>query len=147
MTVFYEHLKDQEAYIKQVLSEKLPMIQLSSEEFIRHVSSKQCTQCDTIYSKRNLKLDITTMKLEPTLNHTVINAIFNSNIRGEEHLLKIVNKEKMQRKESLLTKLLEINSIRNGQGSTQRRYKNICKSERSDSTVWQRSEKEASSSV
>ena len=54
------------------------------------------------------------MKLEPTLDHTVINAIFNFNIPGEEHLLKIVNKEKMQRKESLLTKLLEINSIRNG---------------------------------
>ena len=53
-------------------------------------------------------------KLEPTLVHTAINAIFNSNIRGEEHLLKIVSKEKMQRKESFPTKLLEIISIRNG---------------------------------
>ena len=56
MTVFYEHLKDQEAYIKEVLSEKLPMKQLSSEELIRHVSSKQCTQCDTVYNKKNGKV-------------------------------------------------------------------------------------------
>ena len=34
MTVFYEHLKDQEAYIKEVLSEKLPMKQLSPEDLI-----------------------------------------------------------------------------------------------------------------
>ena len=50
-TVFYDHLKDQEAYIKKVLSEKLPMKQLSPEELIRHAASKECTQCDTIYSK------------------------------------------------------------------------------------------------
>ena len=56
MTVFYEHLKDQEAYIKEVLSEKLPMKQLSPEELIRHASSKQCTQCDAVYNKKNLKV-------------------------------------------------------------------------------------------
>ena len=54
MTVFYEHLKDQEAYIKEVLSEKLPMKQLSPEELIRHVSSRQCTQYDTVYNKKKL---------------------------------------------------------------------------------------------
>ena len=56
MTVFYEHLKDQENYIREVLSEKLPMKQLSPEKLIRHASSKQCTQCDTVYSKMNLKV-------------------------------------------------------------------------------------------
>ena len=56
MTVFYEHLKDQEAYIKEVLSEKLPVKQLSPEELIRHASSKQCTQCDTVYNKKNGKV-------------------------------------------------------------------------------------------
>ena len=113
MTVFYEHLKDQEAYIKKVLSEKLPMKELSPKELIRHAASKQCTQCDAVYSKKIWKLDITITKLEHRLGHTVINAIFNSNIPGDEHLLLIVNKETMQRKESLLIKLLEINSIRN----------------------------------
>ena len=54
-----------------------------------------------------------TTKLEPTLVHTATSAIFNSNIPGEEYQLKIVNKDKMQRKENLLTKLLEIISIRN----------------------------------
>ena len=54
------------------------------------------------------------MKLEPTWVHTAINAIFNSNIPGEEHQLKILNKEKMQRKESFVTKLLEIITPGNG---------------------------------
>ena len=45
--------KDQEAYIKEMQSEKLPMKQLSPEEHIRHISSKQCTQCDTVYNKNN----------------------------------------------------------------------------------------------
>ena len=40
MTVFYEHLKDQEAYIKNIPSEKLPMKQLSPEELVRHIASK-----------------------------------------------------------------------------------------------------------
>ena len=31
MTVFYEHLRDQDAYVKEVLSEKLPMNKLSPE--------------------------------------------------------------------------------------------------------------------
>ena len=52
MTVFYEHLKDQDAYIKEVLSEKLPMKQLSLKELIIHASSKQCTRCDTVHDKR-----------------------------------------------------------------------------------------------
>ena len=56
MTVFYEHLKDQEAYIKEVLSEKLHMNQLSPKELIRHALSKQCTQCDTVYNKKNRKV-------------------------------------------------------------------------------------------
>ena len=32
------------------------MNQLSPKDLIRHVSSKQCTQCDTIYDKKNLKV-------------------------------------------------------------------------------------------
>ena len=56
MTVFYEFFKDQENYIREVLSEKLHMKQLSPEELIRHAASKQCTQCDTVYSKKNLNV-------------------------------------------------------------------------------------------
>ena len=56
MTVVYEHLKDQEAYIKEVLSEKLPMNQLSPEGMIRHALSKQCSQCDTVYDKKSRKV-------------------------------------------------------------------------------------------
>ena len=56
MTVFYEHLNDQEAYITKVISEKLPMKQHSPEELIRHASSKQCTQCDTVYDKNIWKV-------------------------------------------------------------------------------------------
>ena len=49
MTVFYAYLKYQKAYIREVLSEKILMKQLSSEELIRHASSNQCTQCDMVY--------------------------------------------------------------------------------------------------
>ena len=75
----------------------------------------QCTQCDTVYNKNNLTVRPHGHKLEPTLVHTAINAIFYSNIPGEEHQLTNINKENMQRKESLPTKLLEIIAIRNGE--------------------------------
>ena len=89
MTVFYEHLKDQEACIKEVLSEKLPMNQLSPEELIRHVSSKQCTQCDTVYNKENRKV-----RDHDHETGAYIGPYRNFNISGEEHQLKILNKEK-----------------------------------------------------
>ena len=114
MTVCYEHLKDQEAYIKKVLSEKLPIKQLSSEELIRHAASKQCTQCDTIYSKQNLKIrhhdHETGAYIGPYCNKCNLQL---KHPRGRASV-KDGNQRKMQRKESLLTKLLEINSIING---------------------------------
>ena len=32
------------------------MNQISPEELIRHASSKQCSQCDTVYDKKNRKV-------------------------------------------------------------------------------------------
>ena len=95
MTVFYEHLKDQESYIKEILSEKLPMKQLSPEELIRHVASKQCTQCDTVYNKMNLKVRHHYHETGAYIGPYCNKYIFNFNILEKEHLLMIVNEEKM----------------------------------------------------
>ena len=65
------------------------MNQLSPEELIRHASSKQCTQCDTVYDKKNRSK--TSWPWNWSL-HRSINAIFNSKIPGEEHQLKIFKK-------------------------------------------------------
>ena len=53
-----------------------------------------------------------TIKLEPTLVHTAIIAIFNSNIRGEEHQLKNVKKEKNTKKGKFCDKATRDNGVR-----------------------------------
>ena len=90
------------------------MKQLSPEELIRHVSFKQCTQCDTVYNKNNLKVRHHDHEIRAYIGPYGNKCNLQLQHPIEKYQLKIVNKEKMQRNESLLTKLLEIISIRNG---------------------------------
>ena len=89
------------------------MKQLSPEELIRHASSKQCTQCDRVYNKKNLKVrhhDYETgAYIGPYCNKCNLHL---QHPRGRVSV-KYRKQRKMQRKESLPTKLLEIISIRN----------------------------------
>ena len=55
MTVFFEHMKDQDRYVRSVLSDVKPMKTLTAEQQLQHATATTCELCHCQLTKKNKK--------------------------------------------------------------------------------------------
>ena len=55
MTVFFEHIKDQDRYVRSILSDLKPMKILTAEQQLRHATARTCELCHGQFTKKNKK--------------------------------------------------------------------------------------------
>ena len=59
MTVFFEHLRDQNHYVRSILSDVKPMKTLTAEQQLIHAVATTCELCHGSFTKKNEKTNIT----------------------------------------------------------------------------------------
>ena len=55
MTVFFEHLRDQDHYVRSILSDVKPMKTLTAEQQLKHTADSTCELCHGSFTKKNKK--------------------------------------------------------------------------------------------
>ena len=55
MTVFFEHLQDQDHYVRSILSDVKPMNTLTAEQQLKHAAATTCELCHGQFTKKNKK--------------------------------------------------------------------------------------------
>ena len=55
MTVFFEHIKDQDRYVRSILSDVKPMKTLTAEQQLQHAATTTCELCHGQFTKKNKK--------------------------------------------------------------------------------------------
>ena len=55
MTVFFEHIKDQDRYVRSILSDVKPMKSLTAEHQLKHAAATTCELCQGQFTKKNKK--------------------------------------------------------------------------------------------
>ena len=55
MTVFFEHLLDQDHYVRSILSDVKPMKTLTAKQQLKHAAATTCELCHGSFTKKNKK--------------------------------------------------------------------------------------------
>ena len=55
MTVFFQHIKDQDRYIRSILSDMKPMKTPTAEQQLPHAAATTCEHCHGQFTKKNKK--------------------------------------------------------------------------------------------
>ena len=55
MTVFFEHIKDQDRYVRSILSDVKPTKTLTAEQQLQHAAATTCELCRDQFTKKNKK--------------------------------------------------------------------------------------------
>ena len=55
MTVFFEHIKDQNRYVRSILSDVKTMKTLTAEQQLQHAAATTCELCHGQFTKKNKK--------------------------------------------------------------------------------------------
>ena len=55
MTVFFEHIKDQDRYVRSILSDVKPMKTLTAEQQLQHAAATTCELSHSQCTKKNKK--------------------------------------------------------------------------------------------
>ena len=77
MTVFFEHLRDQDHYVRSILSDSKPMKTLTAEQQWQHAVVTTCELCHCQFTKKTKIRNITVILADITSVPTVIHAISN----------------------------------------------------------------------
>ena len=56
MTVFFEHLRDQDHYVRSILSDVKPMTTLTAEQQLKHAAATTCELCHGSFTMKNKKM-------------------------------------------------------------------------------------------
>ena len=55
MTIFFEHLRDQDHYVRSILSDVKPIKTLTAEQQLKHAAATTCELCHGSFTKKNKK--------------------------------------------------------------------------------------------
>ena len=55
MTVFFEHIRDQDHYVPRMLSDVKPMKTLTAEQQLQHAAATTCELCYGSFTMKNKK--------------------------------------------------------------------------------------------
>ena len=55
MTVFFEHIKDQDRYVRSILLDVKPMKTLTAEQQLQNATNTTCEFCHGQFTKKNKK--------------------------------------------------------------------------------------------
>ena len=55
MAVFFEHIRDQDHYVRSILSDVKPMETLTAEQQLKHAAATTCELCHGSFTKKNKK--------------------------------------------------------------------------------------------
>ena len=55
MTVFFEHIRDQDHYVRSMLSDMKPMKTLTAEQQLKYAAATTCELCHDQFTKKNKK--------------------------------------------------------------------------------------------
>ena len=81
MTVFFEHIKDQDRYVRSIPSDVKPMKTLTAEQQLQHAADTSCEQCRCQFTKKIKRRNITVILADFTSVRIAIRAIWNLNIK------------------------------------------------------------------
>ena len=77
VTVFFEHIRDQDHYVRSILSEVKPMSTLTAGQQLQHAAATNCELCHGSFTMKTKRRNITAILTDITSVHTAMHAISN----------------------------------------------------------------------